>query len=395
MIVLHIFAPTLKERFGGQSIRWKRTFHRWDDKYIFHKVLDVNTGQIIDANSYFDFQYTEKQKISTRFERFLWILKLFFCLLEYRSQYDILHVHVLWWGSLLLGPWTKIQKKTSIYESILLDSDTPAAIEKEALGKIKNFCLRQYTGILSVSDYLAEEYLRYGFRKDQVFSLINPVDVDIFHPVKNNDEIKNLRRELSLPQEAKIAIFVGTVKRRKGIHDLVDAFIEAKRIHPNLYLLVIGPYSKSENPSIDEGYVKYIFSRINDYQLSHSVSFIGFIQDEYLLSKYYRASDLFIFPSRREGMPNVVLEAMASGLPIIVTELPIFKNLITNLKNGLTIPISSKSGIIDAITFYLNDELLANKISQNASSTIARHYSHKSWQENLKKYYYNLSGIGI
>jgi len=108
------------------------------------------------------------------------------------------------------------------------------------------------------------------------------------------------------------------------------------------------------------------------------------------LAELYRASDLFVFPSRREGLPNVVLEAMASGLPVIISNLPVLENVIANGANGLIVPIDDLESLKVAIVKLNNDPLRCQQLGQRARSYIEFNHGFKTWQTELTIIYKRL-----
>ena len=385
--VLHIFAPNFKHRFGGPIFDWKYGFSHWNNDEIIHLVMDPDTNQIVDSNEAFNFEYSGKQYLASKWTRFVWVFTLFKVIIVNKKKYDILHLHVLWWASLLLGVWASWQNIPAMYQSVLLDSDTPGGIIKERFGKLKVRCLKKFKAILAISDYLASDYLKYGFSNQQVYSLMNSVDLDLFHPLQSENEKKQLRIKFDFPLDAKILLFVGSLIKRKGIDILLQAFIGAYSKTPGLFLLIIGPKNKNENPSIDEALIKELLKQINDHLISDRVFFAGLIQDRQKLAEIYRASDIFIFPSRQEGLPNVVLEAMASGLPVIVSQLPALEKVIRHGENGLYVPIGDPAALEKSIIKVSSDPFLEKKIGAAANNYIMDKHSFGSWQSNLVKIY--------
>jgi glycosyltransferase involved in cell wall biosynthesis len=388
--VLHVFAPNFKNRFGGPIFNWRYYFSRWKDTDVVHCVLDYQKNQLIESKDAFSFEYSTNQEITSRSKRALWIFPLFINLMKYKEEYDILHVHVLWWGSLLLGPWAKRNCIPALYESVLLDSDTPGGILKEKYGRFKLRLLKTYTAILAISEYLAEDYRKFGFTKQQVLTLMNCVDMELFSPLKSIEEKKILRQELDLPPDATILVFVGSVIERKGVDVLIRAFIEASSSYPDLYLLIVGPKNKNENPSMDDGFINDLYSLINKNNLAERVYFTGLIQDRRKLSELYRLADIFVFPSRNEGLPNVVLEAMASGLPVVVSHLPGLEKTIIHGENGLFVPIGDVTALSDSILMLSRDLSLAGKIGTNARGYVEKNHDFRSWQAQLVEIYSGL-----
>lgn len=381
--VLHIFAPSYKNRFGGQTFSWKYAFSAWNNPEIEHYFLDFETLQMIPAKEAFRFEYLSSQKGTTRWERTIWVLTLFRCLAKHVGKFDILYVHVLWWGSLLIGPWSKWIGVPAVYESVLLHEDTPGGILRENLGQIKVWLLKYYQGIVAISEYLAEDYRKCGFDPRKVHTLMNSVDGKVFFPVETAGEKTAARIKRQLSPDATILVYVGSVIQRKGVDLLIRAFIDVSSQHSDLYLMIVGPKDRHENPSLDEGFVNGLRQSLSTNRLSTQVAFLGLIQDREELAEIYRASDMFVFPSRNEGLGNVILEAMACGLPVIVSQLPVLEKVVTHGENGFLIPVNDVSGLKDTILTLISEPSLAQKIGQNAHHYIQTRHDFLAWQAEL------------
>jgi len=188
--VLHVFPPSFATRFGGQIIFWKGCFSLWDNPEITHFVLEPVSGRLMKARDAFDFEYPDVQRITPIRERIIWLFKLFYFLNKNKKNIDILHLHLLWWWGLLASPWAKWQHVPAIYESILLEADTPGIIVRERFGKFKVWCLKNLKAVLAISPYLAEDYVNNGFPSSKISTLINHVDGKIFFPVRSFEEKK-------------------------------------------------------------------------------------------------------------------------------------------------------------------------------------------------------------
>ena len=385
--VLHIFPPSLKSRFGGQNITWKYNFTNWDDPGVVHTVLDTMTNQILDAQQAFDFKYVDTQKMSTKWERVLWIFALFWGVIRHQKEYDLLHVHVLWWGGLLIGPWAKWKNCPTIYESVLLEADIPSSIIREKFGKIKLGFLKSYKAILAISDYLAQDYLKHGFFEGQVVTLMNSVDTVLFTPAETDEEKYILRKRNKLPVRSKLLLFVGSVIERKGVDILLRALIEACRVDSDLHLLIVGAKNKNENPSLDEDFVNHLYEMLEQNEISDRVSFLGLVQDRERLAEIYRAADIFIFPSRNEGLGNVVLEAMAAGLPVVTSHLPVLERVIQNGENGIFVPIGDAPALVYSILQVSIDLDMAKKMGTAARNYVLEKHRFSAWQFDLVRIY--------
>lgn len=388
--VLHIFAPNFRQRFGGPVFNWQLYFSKWDDPSVEHFVLDTEAGKIFPAKEAFDFDLSGPQKISNRQERWTWAIRLLHGLRKYRGQYDLLHFHLIWWGSLLAANWARRRNIPTIYESVLLDSDTPGAIGKEHFSRFKLHYLHQFTGILAISDGIAEDFLNFGFLPAQVRMQMNAIDTVLFKPLTDPAARNRLRQSFNLPCDALVLLFTGSLIHRKGIDLLIEAFIDVAKKNPNIYLWLVGPKDQSENPSLDEGFVTMLEQKVAEASLSDRVNFYGLIADRHTLAEAYQAADVFVFPSRKEGLPNVVLEAMACGLPVIVSDLPGLKNVIIPNDNGIVVRINDIQALAQQIETITENPGHAQIIGKQANFYIEAKHGLYAWQKTIAGYYHQL-----
>lgn len=141
------------------------------------------------------------------------------------------------------------------------------------------------------------------------------VDTSRFRPPSDPAEKVRLRDELGIPNSAAVALFLGPVSPRKGVDLLVESWSRLAPRHQDLHLVVVGP----RRDAVDEQHTAFhakIEGLIAASGAADRVRFTGLVEN---VEDYLRASDVFVFPSRREGMPNVFAEAMSSGLPLIST----------------------------------------------------------------------------
>lgn len=355
-----------------------------------HYVLDYEKDQLISSMEAFNFDYSQVQKGISKCGRATWIFTLFVSLYKHKGKYDILHLHVLWWAGLLVGPWAKRENIPALYESVLLGEDTPSGIRKENFGKIKNRFLKDFKAILSISETLSEDYLRSGFSRTQVFTLMNCIDMEMFSPINSVIEKTLLRKKFNLPQNSVILLFVGSVIVRKGVDVLINALIDVISYHSDTYLLIVGPKVRDENPSLDEDFVNDINLLIKRKNISNNLFFTGLLQDRGKLADIYRACDIFVFPSRNEGLPSVVLEAMSTALPVVVSNLPGIEKVIKQGENGLIVPIGNADALRDSILTLSDDPNLAANMGASARNYIQENHGFLAWQSKMAGFYRGL-----
>lgn len=168
--------------------------------------------------------------------------------------------------------------------------------------------------IVSSTYELRQDFVNLNISDNKLKTICNGVDTEKFKPA-NSEEQKQYRKELNLPMDEFIFLYVGLFVDRKGADDLIRTFTELYKRKKNFILLMVGQekdgYENSSNFNIN--WQEYKRKALKEgWLIVHPFS--ESIQD------YYKAVDTFVFMSKLEGMPNVILEAMASGLPVLTTK---------------------------------------------------------------------------
>ncbi len=170
--------------------------------------------------------------------------------------------------------------------------------------------------------------------------------------------------------------FVGRIVKDKGIEELVSAFSRLHEENPNTRLLLIG--------SFEEKLDSLSVTTKNRIKQGNGIVYLGRQSD---VRPYYAASEALVFPSYREGMPNVVLEAGAMGLPSIVTDINGSREIICQDVNGVIIPTHNSEALYHEMCRFANDRELTSRLASNARGNIANRYEQKMiWNALLEEY---------
>jgi glycosyltransferase involved in cell wall biosynthesis len=189
-----------------------------------------------------------------------------------------------------------------------------------------------------------------------------------------------LKTNLGINNTDFIFIFVGRVVSDKGINELVKAFDKICLLEENIKLLLVGPFEDELDP-LQKG-TKLLINN-NDNIIS-----VGYQND---VRPYFSISNCLVFPSYREGFPNVVMQAGSMGLPSIVSNINGCNEIIQNNINGLVIKIKSVSAIYDAMLEMYTDKQLYNLIKENTRDIIKQRYERKLFWDLLLREYNDLN----
>jgi glycosyltransferase involved in cell wall biosynthesis len=192
-------------------------------------------------------------------------------------------------------------------------------------------------------------------------------------------EARTLREKHGIKNDDVVFCFVGRLVRDKGVHELVEAFGRLREKHVSVKLFLLGHFEDILDP-ISDHYKRQI--RENE-----SIIATGFSTEVPL---YMAASDIFVFPSYREGFPNVVLQACAMELPAIVTDINGSNEIIQNQENGIIISPKSADELFDAMELLLSDRTLRKKLAAQTRPRVVDLFDQRSFWEKLKQQYFKL-----
>ena len=205
---------------------------------------------------------------------------------------------------------------------------------------------------------------------------VNGIDAEYFSPESISALArKKLKKELGISESDFVYIFVGRLVGDKGINELINAFSQKKQ-DKDIKLLLVGQFESELDPLLEDTLVKI---RNNPNIIS-----VGFQKD---VRPYFSISNVLIFPSYREGFPNVVMQAGAMGLPSIVTNINGCNEIIIEKINGVIIPAKNINAILEAMLLLYNDHEYYNSLRVNARSMIIKRYDQKIvWNALLHEY---------
>ena len=215
---------------------------------------------------------------------------------------------------------------------------------------------------------------------------------------------QELRTQLGIQPDDFVFIFVGRLVSDKGINELVTAFKNLRHCEdegrsnlktptiqpqhpapstphpaPNLKapkLLLVGPLETALDPLRPE--------TLQEIEHNKDVISVGYQDD---VRPYFTIADALVFPSYREGFPNVVLQAGAMALPSIVTNINGCNEIIQDHQNGLIIPVKDAAALEKAMRQLQDDEFLYQSLQHEARKKIVDHYEQKVvWQAILEEY---------
>ena len=238
--------------------------------------------------------------------------------------------------------------------------------------------------VLCNSESLRAEALTLGIASKNKLRLLgegssNGVDIDHFSPGATL-----VRDMLGIPPNSPVIGFSGRLTRDKGMPELLEAFDLILRAEPSTCLLLVGWFDIAED-ALDPG----IRARILHHPNIYCTGFVG------NTAPYYRAMDLLVLPTWREGFPNVVLEAAATGIPVVTTAATGARDSVVPEVTGLLIPPGYPYAIYEAAMKLICDPQRRQRMGQAARKWIEEHYAESHVVGLTVDYYKSLLDAGI
>ena len=240
------------------------------------------------------------------------------------------------------------------------------------------------THIIAEGEGVRNDLQRCGITKKGVsvlgFGNVRGIDLDYYALTPSvKEQAGEIRKRLGIADGAFTFVFVGRIVRDKGIHELIAAFCLLCNERDDVYLLLVGDYEPTDPLS---KYSRELIDRTPNIYVTEE-----WIDD---VRPWYAVADALVFPSYREGFPNVVIEAGAMGLPSIVTDINGSREIVIDGENGVIIPSHDEMALYHAMKGMVMNPKKAIYMGEKAHPLIASRYEQGFVRSKLKEFYHNI-----
>ena len=240
------------------------------------------------------------------------------------------------------------------------------------------------THIIPEGDGVKQDLQQHGITQKElkVLGYGNIKGIDLNHYDRTpeiTEQAAAIRQKLNLKDDDFTFLFIGRLVGDKGIHELVDAFEALSSIYPQIQLILVGPEEPELDPLKEE-------TRGKIHRLPH-IHPVGSQKD---VRPWYAAANALVFPSYREGFPNVVIEAGAMGLPSIVTDINGSREIIMDGVNGVIVPSKDTPALQKAMEEFILQPTQTQVMGQKARPMVETRYEQSYVWNCLKEFYQNV-----
>jgi glycosyltransferase involved in cell wall biosynthesis len=210
------------------------------------------------------------------------------------------------------------------------------------------------------------------------------VDVIRFDRTRWQDQIAGLRMQLGISESAVVISFVGRLTRDKGVSELVEAFSQLIQSGKQCVLLLVGPQEPDRDPLPPE-----TLAKISENPMIIATGY----SDE--PEKYLAVTDIFCLPSYREGFGNVVIEAAATGVPTVGTDIVGLRDSIVNGETGLLVPPKTTDELAAGLRLLIDDPDQRGKMGERARSRARREFDSRKINADVLAEYERLAQLHL
>lgn len=229
---------------------------------------------------------------------------------------------------------------------------------------ISKIIIKNAGAVIALTEDMKQEMTK--IYKRDITVIPNGLDITKFINLSK----ENIRRKMNIPNDVKIIIFIGRLKSVKGVEYLIEAMGLLGQKDVKTKLLLVGDGAERER----------LEQLVKELELTKNVMFVGRVSNEDI-PKFLTMSDILVLPSLTEGFPNTILEAMASGLPIIATNIRGIPEIIKNGENGFLVESKNPEAIAEKILSLFENNELRKTISKKNKEDVKRY----SWEDTTKK----------
>jgi glycosyltransferase involved in cell wall biosynthesis len=289
--------------------------------------------------------------------------------------------HLKKWG-LILSAFIRLLRLRGHYDVILVGGyrvlGIPSGLKRFGLRydrfpvnivlAIRNGILRRADAFIAISSVIADELRSHGVEAERIQSIPNSVDIERFSPVAA-DKKNRLRDSMAIPRDTRVGVYTGRLASTKGLPLLLRSWESVVERHPDALLLLVGTGGVGlQNCESD------LRNYVSDHALERNVRFTGSVDN---VHQYLQASDFFVFPTEREAFGISVIEALACGLPVVTTATGGIRDIVTDRKNALVVPVNDEEALVLALEIVLQDGDINESMARSGRRLATERYSER------------------
>ncbi len=242
------------------------------------------------------------------------------------------------------------------------------------------FLMKRFNHLIAVSHATKDEMVSAGIPSSRISVIHNAIDTDTWIPIREKAAV---RARYGLVGTFPVIGYVGRIDPEKDLETWLRAVAPIGRENPCARFVLVGT---GRDSSTLEGLRRLAC----ELRIGEQVCFLGYKEE---LQPVYASFDIFMMTSRREGLPNSVLEAMAMGLPVVTTDVAGTKELVSDGQTGFVRPQGDVSGLSEALAFLAGNSNLRIGMGQAGRDRVEREFSFANRIRSIERLYEQVLGL--
>lgn len=279
------------------------------------------------------------------------------------SDWDLLHMHAFSYFSLFPSWLAGVRQRPRLAKTTLMGFDDLATKSRGPGGPLLGGSYRRCEAVVAISRALADDFRSDAGFRGRVFEIPNGVDIDLFHCAEPRERAA-LRARFELPPEHLLVVSAGMLDRRKNLMALVKA---VAALAPRRICLALA------GPDEDPAYRREIETALRTLAAPLEGRLLGALPVDDI-PDLLRAADLFALPSRREGLPNSLLEALACGVPCVASDIPGSRDALA-FGGGVLVPLEDREAWTTALARLADDPEGRLRLAREARRAAENHFA--------------------
>jgi glycosyltransferase involved in cell wall biosynthesis len=229
---------------------------------------------------------------------------------------------------------------------------------------------------IGIKTFILENIFNHPKVKTLGYGSSNGIDLSFFDPnLVTSQSIKTLRTNYNIHKKDIVISFVGRICNSKGINELVKAFLLLKNKHVNLKLLLVGSFDNT-----------YPIEASVDREIHQNQDIIA-TENQEDIRPFLSISEVFVFPSYREGMPQALMQAIAMKIPCIATDINGCNEIIEDGVSGYLVPVKNIEAIVERTDVLLSNPDFKKTIIEKAHSDLCSKFEQKKVWKKIQSFY--------
>ncbi|HEY3028433.1 MAG TPA: glycosyltransferase family 4 protein [Pyrinomonadaceae bacterium] len=254
---------------------------------------------------------------------------------------------------------------------------TTTDLKMRGYNQLNRWSLPSAARVITVCGPFAEDLSQAGVQRDRIIVCHNSVTA----PTEVSEDSKcALKERLKIVDGERVVLAVGRLSREKGHRDLLAAISRLRELNSALRFKLVIVGEGPERANLERA--------VREKGLGAYIIFVGQVED---ISPYYAIADALALPSHSEGSPNVLLEAMAAGLPAIATAVGGVPEIAIDEENALLVAPGDSDSFAQALNRVLTDTKLARKLGNAAAMHVSENFSPATYVRSLLTVYQTLA----